>query len=161
MAANKRHCGSCRECCVALEVTAVDKPAGIYCDLLCATGCSIYEKRPDECREFDCLWLEGNLPKWMKPNLTHAVPWRNGVNGPNGQTIPILRLSFNPKFKRNKRVMRFAKNVSRRMMVILSGGNESECMIDGEIKASKRSGSKDIDMKLTVTDGKITGVETV
>ena len=160
MAVPNRSCGTCRECCVALEISEIKKPVGVYCDLLCAEGCSIYQTRPDECRKFDCLWLEGQIPRWMKPNITHVVPWRNGVKGPDGQTVPILRMSFNHHFRHDKRVMRWIKKASHKLMVVLSDRSGSSCMIDGKIQATKGHDDDIKDMKLTVKSGRIVGVET-
>lgn len=155
----ERKCGTCRECCIALEVKSVDKPAGDYCRHLCKVGCVIYEVRPDECRTYNCLWLEGVAPRWAKPNLTHAVPWRTGINSPDGSTAPVLRFSFNPHHKRNKRVMRWAKLVSNKILVLLSDGHLSEAMLDGEVVASRVGNNKDFGMEITVRDGKVIGIK--
>jgi len=47
------HCTRCGACCVAPDIAALDKPAGVRCrhlgdDLLCA----IYEDRPRICRDY-------------------------------------------------------------------------------------------------------------
>jgi len=54
-----RRCGACTFCCTWLAVEALDKPAGVACEHLTPHGCAIYDTRPDECRIFDCLWLQG------------------------------------------------------------------------------------------------------
>ena len=154
-----RKCGTCRECCIALEVKSVDKPAGKFCKHLCRVGCGIYEARPDECREYNCLWLEGGVPRWAKPNMTHVVPWRAGIKSPDGSIAPVLRLSFNAKYKRHKRVMRWAKQVSHKLLVLLSDGKLSEAMLDGEIVASRTGNNEHFGMEITVRDGKVTGIK--
>lgn len=35
------------------------KPGGEWCPRICDTGCSIYETRPRQCRDFQCAWLRG------------------------------------------------------------------------------------------------------
>jgi hypothetical protein len=32
------------------------------CDHLACEGCQIYDARPQGCRDFDCLWLRGEIP---------------------------------------------------------------------------------------------------
>lgn len=32
-------------------------------------GCGIYQDRPEECREFNCLWLGGILPRDYRPDV--------------------------------------------------------------------------------------------
>lgn len=46
-------------CCKLLGIGALDKPAGSWC-AHCSppAGCTIYDSRPQECRDFACLWYE-------------------------------------------------------------------------------------------------------
>jgi len=51
-------CGECSACCIAFDVGALEKPAGVPCPHLQAEGCcGIYPERPDSCRAFACGWL--------------------------------------------------------------------------------------------------------
>lgn len=65
---SEKQCGECSLCCKLLGIAALDKPQGQWCTHCAAPkGCSIYERRPQECRDFACLWLE-NLalgPEWQ------------------------------------------------------------------------------------------------
>lgn len=54
-------CGDCTACCTVLAVTELQKPARRACDHVCCSGCRIYENRPQECRQFHCLWMRGAL----------------------------------------------------------------------------------------------------
>ena len=59
-----RSCGECTACCTALLikpgiVSEKEKPQFQPCPKLCASGCSIYAKRPTLCREFVCFWKAG------------------------------------------------------------------------------------------------------
>ena len=62
-----RDCGECTLCCKVLGIAALDKPLGRWCPH-CALGkgCTVYETRPEECRTFDCLWLQRETlgPEW-------------------------------------------------------------------------------------------------
>jgi hypothetical protein len=55
----QRSCGACSLCCKLLPVAALGKPHDRWCDR-CRPGdggCSIYETRPQICRDFACAWL--------------------------------------------------------------------------------------------------------
>ncbi len=66
--AQARSCGPCTACCVLPRISA-DKEtvkAGIGpklgyepCVKLCENGCSVYEDRPNVCRNYTCLWRDG------------------------------------------------------------------------------------------------------
>jgi hypothetical protein len=78
-----RTCEECTACCKLVGVSELDKPPGVWCDhcnIGSATGCQIYEVRPEGCRQFECLWLQtGNsnvtraLPDEMRPDRCKAV----------------------------------------------------------------------------------------
>lgn len=62
----KRKCGSCVACCLTPSLSAPPhKGIGDHCPKVCRTGrkrgCSIYETRPDPCREYQCHWLFNGL----------------------------------------------------------------------------------------------------
>ena len=73
--AEARQCAGCRECCIQIEVKTLNKPGGVFCSHLDAKGCSIYEARPDACKDFSCAWLLGQMPKSYKPEKTGMVVW--------------------------------------------------------------------------------------
>ena len=55
-----RYCGGCRLCCTIQEVSEIKKPEGITCShCSIEDGCTIYETRPESCKEFHCLWQLG------------------------------------------------------------------------------------------------------
>jgi hypothetical protein len=77
-------CGGCTLCCTLMKVKMddigePDKPAFTKCRHECKRGCGIYERRPDLCRGFMCMWLgsqqfEGlELPKELRPDRTGVV----------------------------------------------------------------------------------------
>src|SRR5260370_30581721 len=63
-----RACGECSLCCKLIRVDAFAKAPGIWC-AHCApgSGCTIYDSRPAECRDFYCAWM-------VSPNLREE--WR-------------------------------------------------------------------------------------
>ena len=78
-----RDCGSCTMCCKVYKIEALGKPEGQWCTH-CKIGasCRIYDTRPDDCRQFFCLWrTDANFPDSWKPNvskLTAALYPKNG-----------------------------------------------------------------------------------
>jgi len=59
--AQQRTCGTCTACCVTHSVYEFRKRTSVSCKHICASGCRIYEDRPQSCREFVCLWLKGSI----------------------------------------------------------------------------------------------------
>ena len=57
-----RSCGECTACCTVLAVDELRKPMRWACDHIHCAGCRIYDTRPQSCREFNCLWLLGEIP---------------------------------------------------------------------------------------------------
>ena len=76
-----RSCGDCSLCCKLLRIKAFEKPLGVWC-AHCAPGrggCTIYESRPAECRNFHCDWLTSRAlgPEW-RPNKCKMFICREG-----------------------------------------------------------------------------------
>ncbi len=78
-----RECGSCSECCTILAVQFPNymKPHDSKCEYVrLEGGCSIYNKRPEVCRGYQCGWLELDaLPNSCRPDLL-GVMFRFEVN---------------------------------------------------------------------------------
>src|SRR5271157_3638928 len=70
-----RECGECTLCCSLLGVHALEKPPLTdckYCNI--GKGCKIYKTRPNECADFNCLWIiEEKVPDSLKPSISHVV----------------------------------------------------------------------------------------
>jgi hypothetical protein len=70
-----RRCDECTLCCKVMAIEELDKPAGKWCrHCQPRRGCRIYDNRPGECREFNCLWLLDTRfgPHW-KPSKSKLV----------------------------------------------------------------------------------------
>ena len=71
----QRTCGTCTMCCKVYRIAALSKPEGRWCSH-CAIGqgCRIYDDRPDQCRDFHCIWLQDDgLPQEWKPEISKMV----------------------------------------------------------------------------------------
>lgn len=75
-----RSCGSCALCCKVYDVPAVPMTAGSWCpNCQPGKGCRIYEARPQQCRDFLCLWITQDFlgPEW-KPERSRFVLTMDG-----------------------------------------------------------------------------------
>ena len=60
-------CGECTLCCKVLRIDALNKPADVTCQHVCASGCRIYGKHPQTCKTFACTYLRATHrfgPEW-------------------------------------------------------------------------------------------------
>lgn len=80
-------CGSCTACCRVYAIPTLSKHAGKWCDH-CAVGkgCKVYEARPKECADFQCLWLEMKIreditPDDLRPDRCKVVFSRTPTEG--------------------------------------------------------------------------------
>jgi hypothetical protein len=57
-----------------MGVEEINKPGGSWC-IQCVPGggCKIYDRRPKQCRDYECAWLAHAFPDWLKPNKVHFV----------------------------------------------------------------------------------------
>lgn len=56
---DNRSCGPCSACCHAIGVHELGKPYFQACKRLEDYGCRKYNDRPQSCRRYACLWLQG------------------------------------------------------------------------------------------------------
>lgn len=73
--AGARVCGTCSLCCKLLGIGELNKRPGAWC-ASCSPprGCTIYDARPAECRDFACVWLDspGLSDEW-RPSRSKIV----------------------------------------------------------------------------------------
>lgn len=70
----KKECGSCTLCCKILGVIELDKPINKWCEhCIKSVGCSIYDERPNSCKDFECGWLLSNAPLEWRPDKSHMI----------------------------------------------------------------------------------------
>jgi len=57
-----------------MAVPDIDKPANSWCSHVCTTGCAIYPRRPEQCRDFHCMWLiDSRFPDYWFPAKSKIV----------------------------------------------------------------------------------------
>ena len=68
-----RECGSCKLCCKLPAIEELSKPPGKWCkyaDPRASAGCTVFDgpERAGICHEFQCLWLQGQVPEYARPD---------------------------------------------------------------------------------------------
>ena len=78
--ATSRACGTCTLCCRLPDIEELQKPANMLCRHgMEGRGCSIYETRPQGCRDFWCLWRSGTrLGEHWNPVHSHMMVYVQG-----------------------------------------------------------------------------------
>lgn len=76
----KKICGDCTLCCKMMGVKDLptgDKPPHKWCEFCDKKkGCTIYDARPEMCRQFECVWLQdlvGVFPDDLRPDRCRVV----------------------------------------------------------------------------------------
>jgi len=74
-AAPDRACGSCTLCCKVYALPEFQKPPGVWCrECAPGKGCKIHDAAPEQCRQFNCLWLtDGKMPDAWRPDRAKFV----------------------------------------------------------------------------------------
>lgn len=132
---DKRSCGSCTVCCKVPGIDDKDlqKPVGLwcqYCDNKSARPCTIYETRPDTCKNFECLWLTDDakaLNDDMRPDRSRmmltTVVGDIGVMPPGAiMAWEVIPGAFDSP--RNKKVIDRISNKVPMLLMFLGGGRK-------------------------------------
>lgn len=87
----ERNCDGCTACCegwLTGDVHGKYMYSGNPCHYKKQNGCAIYDDRPPMCTDFRCAWLDdGEVPEWMKPNLSKVIMYWRSIND-----IPYLAI---------------------------------------------------------------------
>lgn len=78
-----RQCGKCNLCCVYFSINdpanettgfkGLNKAVNVVCPHSTENGCDIYDKKGPVCNNYRCLWKQGFLPDWLKPDDIQIV----------------------------------------------------------------------------------------
>src|SRR5262249_18269352 len=70
----ERSCGECSMCCHRYPLEEIDKPKMTWCQHCSpGNGCKIYERRPQVCRDFACVWLRSDLAGHWFPKRSKII----------------------------------------------------------------------------------------
>ena len=69
-----KNCDGCTECCYSLPINESEfvKQEGVMCTH-CDKGCTIYDTRPESCKEFNCVYLVTNTDESLRPDKTNVI----------------------------------------------------------------------------------------
>lgn len=107
-ATSSRRCGDCSLCCKLLPNVALDKPAGKACRFQRhGKGCTVYSRRPQECRVWSCRWLASgeetvgmrrpDRSHYVIDALTDTIRLNNNETG-DQQEVEALQVWIDPAF---------------------------------------------------------------
>jgi len=87
-----RECEGCKECCMGwltANIAGYSMSPGMPCHFIGATGCTIYQNRPeDPCKNYYCEWLVNEeLPSWLKPSMSKVIVTK--LNWSKGEYIKV------------------------------------------------------------------------
>jgi hypothetical protein len=122
------HCGTCSLCCKLLSVNEIEKPADRWCaDCRPGRGCAIYDTRPRECRDFECVWLaaaltDRPLPDELKPTACGAVMAVKRLQGTSTHALQVHVDPGRPLAHREGPLAKYLNNVSRDIAVLVRIG---------------------------------------
>lgn len=71
-----RQCGSCTLCCKLLEIHDIPSKIGEWCTKCDKTrGCTIHPTRPQECRDYQCMWsqMPETVSAKLRPSKCHII----------------------------------------------------------------------------------------
>jgi len=68
-------CEECTLCCELLPIKEINKQPSVLCsDCTLSKGCNIYNNRPEECKNFNCLYIEDNeMPDFLRPDKCNVI----------------------------------------------------------------------------------------
>lgn len=121
-----RTCGRCTVCCTVQELPELNKPAGTPCVHLPTTlrerpRCCAYDKRPQACRDWSCLWLLGHGEEAHRPDnsgiLLSAFHMHPEV------TCILLREAWPGAFKDSALARAYADEIRGQGLLLLQEGD--------------------------------------
>lgn len=95
-----RECGDCTMCCEGFLPAVIhdyEMKPGVPCHFLqsnTCNGCTIYEHRPQLCKNYECLWKTSPaaVPEWMKPNKSDVILTVRTVTDDEGEEYEYVQM---------------------------------------------------------------------
>jgi Fe-S-cluster containining protein len=123
-------CGSCTLCCTVMKVAMEPpKPARSPCQFCTKGGCSIYDERPDPCRDFACLWL-ASQDQPLARLISALRPDRTGVVLEVNSKSYVIAHCHYPAAWRREPMITFLKGVAARTRVLIEPSGEEVLLLD-------------------------------
>lgn len=122
-----RQCGECKACCVSFRVPELEKPENVPCKHLCEIGCGIHATRPQVCRGYECLWLQGALGEGMRPDKSGLIlslaEAGNELERTTGIAL-IVAMEVTPGSSQSELAKALIEKLSRVRLVVLKIGDK-------------------------------------
>lgn len=118
-----RRCGECTLCCRVMGVEDYEpepKKPGDLCPDVCSRGCRRYATRPESCRVFACLWVQGGLAKWMRPDKIGIVFVPDDTGGRDA-LLGHVDLRIGDRWLREPLLVDYFRAISERGLVVALG----------------------------------------
>ncbi|HEX4177284.1 MAG TPA: hypothetical protein VHY57_02555 [Rhizomicrobium sp.] len=115
-----------------MEVSSLQKPANRWCaHCTPGQGCSIYDARPAQCRDFACVWLESQseahpLPAALRPDKSKIVL----AFGPNRRDVMGSCDPGEPDAWKAPAVMKLLKIMSDQGLRVMFGSGRDHYALD-------------------------------
>jgi hypothetical protein len=158
-----RECGTCTLCCKVLFIRELDKPMGRWCShCKPGQGCMIHASRPQECRDFFCVWMvDPRLGAEWKPEKSKFVITndKSGVN---------LMIRCDPGFPQAWRqepyysvVKQWARAAAAHQGTIVASVNTNVTLIAPDAEFALGSMQADDRIALNYSGGRLVGARVV
>lgn len=74
-------CDGCTVCCDVLRIDAIGKKSHTRCQYCNSGGCTIYDSRPDVCKNFTCAYLTGSWGLKLRPDKCGVMIYNGAIKG--------------------------------------------------------------------------------
>jgi hypothetical protein len=97
-------CGGCTACCYAIGVEELGKPYFQHCKHQKASSCKIHETKPESCRKYRCLYLQGEFGQNLdtRPDnlgFVFQCYQQDGTDGEKKMVLEIIEIEDAPRAK--------------------------------------------------------------
>jgi hypothetical protein len=90
-------CGDCTVCCTLSVVKELNKKAWEQCSHCVNNGCEIYGKHPQECKDFECAYLQGGNNIELRPDKCGVMFFKNSDRIFTGVIVPDVEVTNTAK----------------------------------------------------------------
>lgn len=133
-----RTCGECFACCKILNIYSgtLKKPADVLCpNYEKGTGCTIYEQRPNECKQWFCVWrFDDTLPDDYSPDKIN-IAFCLEKSPKNPHKMVVVGRAYECDYE-----TAFATDKARRAFDLLMAAGHEVWLSNGTIKAPLQAG---------------------
>lgn len=124
-------CGDCTVCCTLSVVPDFNKKAGETCLHCKNNGCSIYKKRPQVCKDFECAYLQGGTNIELRPDKCGIMFFKKSDRIFCGALVPDTPVTDMAKaqiaaFKKQGYSVVLLKLFEKPFLDVAEGHNEQE-----------------------------------